>query len=321
MRVFFVVVLSVLAALTGAFFYFSDPDIPRGTLEAKYATPPSQFLRLADGARVHVRDRGPRNAPVLVLLHGNQLSLFTWEPWASRLDDAFRVVTMDLPGSGLTGAVPSGDYTQQGMVEFVKAVADQLGLGQFIIGGHSLGGGTAVRFAETYPDRVTQLILVDAVGMPSKPPAPRSWVSRVLRAPVLNQVLLHVTPRPMVAQMLNGVIVRRSAITDRIIDQTWDFARMEGARQVMLTRYGLPRDTYIKDHIGEVKAPTLILWGENDRDIPVADGYGFAKAIPGSKLILYLGTGHFPEDEMPDQSAADVRAFLLAGKGAVASSQ
>jgi len=312
MRVFLISVVAVLAALLGTFFYFSDPDIPRATLEAKYATSPSQFVLLTDGARVHVRDRGPRNAPVLVLIHGNQLSLFTWEPWASRLDDTFRVVTMDLPGHGLTGAVPSGDYTQEGMVEFVKAVADQLGLGQFIIGGHSMGGGIAVRFAETYPDRVTQLILVDAVGMPSKPPDPQPWVFRALRAPVLNQVLLHITPRPMVAQTLNDVIVRKSAVTDEIIDQTWDFARMTGTRQVAFVRHGLPRNTYIKDHIGEVKAPTLILWGEEDRDIPVADAHGFANTISGSKLITYPGTGHFPMDEIPDQSAKDVRAFLLA---------
>ncbi len=170
MRILLITVFAVLATLVGAFFYFSDPDIPRATLEAKYAVPPSQFVQLADGARAHVRDRGSRNAPVLVLVHGSQLSLFTWEPWASRLDDTFRVVTMDMPGHGLTGAVPSGDYSQKGMVEFVKAVADQLGLGHFAIGGHSMGGGIAVRFAETYPDRVTHLILVDAVGMPSKPP-------------------------------------------------------------------------------------------------------------------------------------------------------
>jgi len=130
MRVFLIAVLAVLAVLAGDFFYFSDQDISRATLEAKYATPPSQFVQLPDGARAHVRDRGPRNASVLVLVHGSQLSLFTWEPWASRLDNTFRVVTMDLPGHGLTGAVPSGDYTQKGMVEFVKAVADQLGLGQ-----------------------------------------------------------------------------------------------------------------------------------------------------------------------------------------------
>src|SRR5271165_604451 len=185
MRVFLIIVVAILGLMISAFLYFSDPDIPRATLEAKYATPPSQFVQLADGARAHVRDRGPRDAPAIVLIHGNMLSLFSWEQWANRLDDTFRVVTMDLPGHGLTGAVPSGDYTQKGMVEFVRMVADRLGLGKFAIGGHSMGGGIAARFAETYPERVTQLILVDAVGMPSKPPAQPSLVFRVLRGPVM----------------------------------------------------------------------------------------------------------------------------------------
>jgi len=312
MRVFLFTVLTVLAAIAGAFFYFSDQDIPRATLEAKYATPPSEFLQLPDGSRAHVRDRGPHNAPAIALIHGNMSSLFTWEAWASRLDDRFRVITMDLPGHGLTGSVPSGDYTQKGMVEFVRMVADRLGLGKLAIGGHSMGGGIAARFAETYPELVTQLILVDAVGMPSKTPDPQPLVFRVLRAPVLNQVLLHITPRSLVAQTLSSVIVRKSILADGTIDQYWEFARMTGTRQATFVRFGLPRDAYIKDHIGAIQAPTLILWGKEDPDIPVADGHLYAQAIPGSKLIIYPDTGHFSHEEMADQSASDVRAFLLA---------
>jgi pimeloyl-ACP methyl ester carboxylesterase len=129
---------------------------------------------------------------------------------------------------------------------------------------------------------------------------------------VLNQVLLHITPRSLVVQTLNDVIARKSILTDAMIDQYWDFARMAGTREATFARYGLPRNTYIKDHIGDVKAPTLILWGEEDHDVPVADAHVFAKAISRSKLVIYDDTGHFPHEEMADQSAADVRAFLLA---------
>jgi hypothetical protein len=69
MRLFPITAGVVLAVSIGAFFYFSDPDIPRATLELKYAKPPSEFVQLADGTRAHVRDRGPRDAPVLVLIH------------------------------------------------------------------------------------------------------------------------------------------------------------------------------------------------------------------------------------------------------------
>ena len=118
----------VVAGLAGAFWYFSHAVDSARVLEAKYATPPSQFVMLPDGARAHYRDRGPRDAPVLLLIHGSNASLFTWEPWTDAARRHFRVVAVDLPGHGLTGAVPNQDYSQAGMVEFVHEFADKIGL-------------------------------------------------------------------------------------------------------------------------------------------------------------------------------------------------
>jgi pimeloyl-ACP methyl ester carboxylesterase len=115
----------------------------------------------------------------------------------------------------------------------------------------------------------------------------------------------------MVAHGVSDEFVRKSVVTDAMIDQYWEFLRMAGARQATFVHYGLPRNTYIKDHIEDIKAPTLILWGEEDPDVPVADSHAFAEAIAGSKLVIYPATGHFPREELPDQSAADVRDFLL----------
>jgi pimeloyl-ACP methyl ester carboxylesterase len=95
-----------------------------------------------------------------------------------------------------------------------------------------------------------------------------------------------------------------------MIDQYWEFARMEGSREANLERFQLPFTNDVKAHIDAIKAPTLILWGEQDHLIPVASAYAFHKDIPGSKLIVYPATGHIPMEEVPDRSAADVRAFL-----------
>lgn len=310
MRKFLVGLAVVIAALAGAFWYFSTPSIPRSVLEAKYATPPSQFVTLPDGARAHYRDRGPRDGEVLLLIHGSNASLFTWEPWTARLDDKFRVIAVDMPGHGLTGAVPNHDYSQEGMVKFVKEFADRLGLEKFALGGNSMGGGIAARFAEEYPDRVDHLILVDAAGMPSKEGDRIPLAFRIARIPVLNQLILHITPRALVVEGLNDAIVRKSIVTDEMIDSYWDFARMEGTREATAMRFALPKDSDVKDHISAIKAPALILWGEQDHLIPVAAAHAFHAAIPGSKLIVYPGTGHIPMEEVADQSAADVAAFL-----------
>ncbi len=300
----------VVIALFGIYGAFYQPDIPRAVLEAKYAGVPSQFVVLSEGTRVHYRDRGPRDAPVLLLLHGSNSSLFDWEPWSKILSDRFRVVTLDLPGHGLTGEVGSGDYSEQGMTVFVKAFADKLGLGRFAVGGNSMGGVVAARFAEEYPDRVTHLIVVDGAGMQTSFGDRLPLAFRLARTPVLNQLLLHITPRSLVVEGLNDAIVRKTALTDTMIDEYWDFARMTGTREATIARFSQEPDNFVRDHIGALKAPTLILWGSEDRLIPVAAAHAWAKAIPGAKLIVYPDTGHLPMEEDAAESAGDVRAFL-----------
>ncbi|HWA30794.1 MAG TPA: alpha/beta hydrolase [Rhizomicrobium sp.] len=310
MRAFLTGLAIVIALLAGAFWYFSDPDIPRAVLEAKYAKPPSEFIMLPDGARAHVRDQGNRNGPVLVLVHGSNASLFTWEPWVARLGKDYRIVTMDLQGHGLTGAVPNNDYSQEGMVTFVDEVVTKLGISKFALGGNSMGGGVVARYAEEHPDKVSALILVDAAGEPVGQGDHVPLVFQIARMPVLNKVLLYITPRALVKEGLNDAIVHKQIITDKMIDQYWEFARMEGSRQANGIRFQLPWTNDVKEHIGDIKAPTLILWGAEDHLIPVAAAHAFQKDIPGSKLIIYPATGHIPMEEVPDQSAADVRAFL-----------
>src|SRR6185312_1270327 len=265
---------------------------------------------LAGGARAHYRERGPVNAPALLLLHGSNASLLTWEPWSKTLSDRFHVVSVDLPGHGLTGAVPDGDYSQAGMARFVLAFADRLGLKSFALAGNSMGGGVAARFAEEHPDRVTKLILVDAGGMPFKQGQGTPLAFRLARIPVANQLLLHVTPRSFVTEGLGKAIVHKEIITEAMIDSYWNFARMEGTRQATLARFSLSFDTYVRDHTTALKMPVLILWGEQDALIPVASAHDWQSAVPGAKLIVYPKTGHIPMEEVADKSAADVRAFL-----------
>jgi pimeloyl-ACP methyl ester carboxylesterase len=310
MRKLLIGLVVLVAVIIGAVWAFSVPDIPRADLEAKYAKAPSQFIVLPDGARAHVRDQGPKTAPVLVLVHGSNASLFTWVPWVNRLDKDFRVVTLDMPGHGLTGAVPNGDYSQEGMVKFTLEVADKLHLAKFAIGGNSMGGGVAARFAEEHPDRVTKLILVDAAGMPVASGDKVPLAFRIARTPVLNNMMLYITPRSIVTEGLNDAIIHKEIIDDHMVDLYWNFARMEGTRAATLKRFTLPVTNDVATDIAKIKAPTLILWGEQDHLIPVAAAHKFNAAIPGSKLIVYPATGHIPMEEVPDESANAVRAFM-----------
>ena len=119
------ILVAVLVA--GALVWLYTPDKRWAALEAEYARPPSMFLDAA-GVRLHVRDTGPRTAPAVILLHGFGASLQTWEDWARDLDRDHRVVRYDLPGFGLTGADPTGDYTDARGIAVLLALMDRLGL-------------------------------------------------------------------------------------------------------------------------------------------------------------------------------------------------
>src|SRR5271167_4264795 len=108
--------LGVLAVLVILVALGIRSDLPAAEVEARYATAPSQFITV-DGLRVHYRDRGA--GPAVVLLHGSNASLFTWEGWVAALSPEHRVITLDLPGHGLTGPDPEGRYSPSEMAELV----------------------------------------------------------------------------------------------------------------------------------------------------------------------------------------------------------
>ena len=177
-------------------------DKSKDDLLPTYANSASQFINLPDGATAHVRDQGNMAGPALVLVHGSIASLHTWEPWVAILGMKYRVITMDMPGHGLTGAVPNNDYSRTGMVAFAHEVTQKLGLTRYAIGGNSMGGGVAAQYTETYPGEVSALILVDAAGIPRKhqPGEKIPLGFSLARIPILNKILLYVTPRFIIAE-------------------------------------------------------------------------------------------------------------------------
>ncbi|MFN3238946.1 MAG: alpha/beta fold hydrolase, partial [Pseudomonadales bacterium] len=157
---------ALLVVIIGIAAYLYKGEIPADVVDAKYSSPASQFLTMANGARVHFRDEGNPNGEIIVLVHGSNASLHTWEPWVAELGDDYRIVTMDLPGHGLTGGVPDHDYSSAAQLATVAAVTQHLGLQQFVLGGNSMGGGVTWRYTLEYPEQVSAMLLIDASGLP-----------------------------------------------------------------------------------------------------------------------------------------------------------
>jgi pimeloyl-ACP methyl ester carboxylesterase len=293
-------------------------DRSRDELAAAYATGASQFVTL-NGANVHLRDEGNRDGPALVLLHGSNVSLQTWEHWVVELGGRFRIISVDLPGHGLTGPVPGDDYSRPAMVEFVHAVVQSRGLTKFALAGNSMGGGIAAAYAEKYGDELTALVLLNAAGIPREAADKPVLAFRLMRMPVIGGILRWFTPRSLVAKTLRESFADPSKVTDEMIDRYYELMLYEGNRAATIKRFSnLDDDAVLAAGLPKIQVPTLILWGAQDRLIPVSYAKGFEEGIPGAKLIIYENVGHIPMEEVAQQSASDVRDFLESAFAAAA---
>jgi pimeloyl-ACP methyl ester carboxylesterase len=289
------------------------PDRPVQTLVARWAPPPSDFIDVK-GQLVHLRDEGPRDDPMpLLLLHGTGASLHTWDGWVAALKTHRRVIRFDLPAFGLTGPFAGqyapDDYRGDTYARFVLDVLDALRVQRAIIAGNSLGGEVAWRAVTLAPQRFERLILVDATGYAFTPDEiPLGF--RVARLPVLNRIGEHLLPRALVAASVRSVYGDPSRVSTDLIDRYFELALREGNRRALGLRM---QQLEMGDHAARIKTialPTLVLWGDLDRLVPPANAQRFAADIRGARLALFDGLGHVPHEEDPARTVAAVAAFL-----------
>lgn len=311
-----------LVAVVGTIGYFTlkRDDIPYATLAAQYESGASRYADLPSGVRMHYRDEGDPNAPVLLLIHGFSASLHTWEPWVQRLATGadrigdYRVISIDLPGHGLTRA-PAG--YQASMEAFRDAVAELVrlqGLTRFALAGSSMGGNVAWEYALAHPDQVSALILVDSSGwrevredLENEPP-----VFALLRNPVLGPMLINLDNTALVRQGLEASFVDTALVTDAMVERYVDLSRAPGHREILLSlTLGFRERNYASaERLAALQMPVLILTGDQDRLVPPEHAQQFNDAIPGSRLVSFANIGHIPQEETPDASAMAVHEFL-----------
>jgi pimeloyl-ACP methyl ester carboxylesterase len=285
------------------------PDRPVSELAARWAAPPSTFLEVA-GLAAHVRDEGPRDDPMpVVLLHGTSASLHTWDGWVEALAPGRRVVRVDLPGFGLTGPAPDGDYRIERYVEFVTALLDALGIECGVLAGNSFGGWVAWETALAHPARVGALVLVDAAGYPLQSESvPIGF--RIAQVPLLNRLMQVTLPRGVVESSLRNTYGDPSRVSPELVDRYYELTLRAGNRTALAQRFAAGRHSGQTERLGELQTPALIVWGGRDRLIPPGYAERFHRDIPGSRLVVFPELGHVPHEEDPAATVAAVRSFL-----------
>ncbi|MBX2873403.1 MAG: alpha/beta hydrolase [Saprospiraceae bacterium] len=301
--------LLILLIVGGAVLFNYHPDISLDRLKEKYAYPDSRFVAV-QGMDVHYRVTG--QGPSLVLLHGTGASLHTWEVWTEELKDSFTIISLDLPAFGLTGPFPDRDYQIRHYTEFLDAFTEAIKLDSFALGGNSLGGLIAWRFALDYPQKVKQLILLDAGGIPRQDSGESPLAFRLAKKPAIAAIMQKVTPKALFKKSLYEVYGDPEKVTPALLQRYFELFRRPGNRQAYVDRINQQDPITDPDRLKEIEQPTLILWGETDAWIPLANARAFADRLPNDTLIVYPAVGHLPMEEIPVRTANDVRYFLEA---------
>ena len=310
MKWFLRLISIVAVALVATFFIFRVPDTDPAEMQAKYGSAPSQMVDIGDGRLVHLRDEGPRDAPVIVLLHGSNADLHTWQPWVDALSDDYRVIRFDQRGHGLTGPAGDGDYTLTAFGADIDAVTAALGVERFVLAGNSMGGAIAMGYALANPERLDGLVLVDASGAPIEREAEGNIAFRLAAMPGVGSVMSQLLPRSLVERSLTQSVSNQDIVTGEAVDRYWELARYPGNRDATRQRFSTPRSSFAAEEVGTMTVPTLVMWGEEDRLIPYEAAGWYMDNLPNSTLANYPGIGHLPMEEAPQRSAADLRAWL-----------
>lgn len=301
------IVLALL--LAGAVAWSWEPDRQLGELVARWAPEPSRFIEL-DGMQVHIRDTGPRSdtAPIL-LLHGMSSSLHSFEGWQSALQTQRRVISIDLPGFGLTGPSPQGDYRIEVYTRFVLRLLDTLEIKRVVIAGNALGGEIAWQTALLAPERVQKLILIDADGyQPAVLSMPLAFQIASMRG--LRWVAERILPRALMTVSLRSVFGEPERVTPERIDRYFELNLRVGNRRALFQRMDQATFGERAPQIRQIAQPTLVLWGERDKMIAPELGAQFCRDIPRCRLVTFPKLGHVPQEEDPEATLRAVKAFL-----------
>lgn len=307
MRRIFVGLLALIAAAVvavAAYSWKAGQGLDQAAVEETYLETRDQFVPV-DGLEVRLRDEGPRDAPVILMLHGFTFSLESFDALAEELSGQFRVVRYDLRGHGLTGPDPEKRYSPDQRAEHIGAVMDALGIERATILGNSLGGLASWRFAAGQPARVRSLVLVSPGAYPingvGDEPAP---------VPALLEAYLRTVPEAGLEASVARIYADPASVTAERKEEIRAMMRREGNGEAFvdaLKVFTLPDPEPL---LAQVEAPTLIIWGAEDQVIDHQDGSKMQAVMPNAELLVLDGIGHVAHEEAPGRVADEIRSFL-----------
>jgi len=274
--------------------------------------------RVIDGTRIRLIDSGATSATAVVFIHGIGASLYTWRHELPVVAGAgYRVVAFDNRGFGFSDK-PAHGYTTAAYAHLLVTLLDSLGISSAVLVGHSMGGAIAAEVAAAHPDRVRGMVLIDAAGYGIRWPG----VLKLARWPFVGAIATAFRGRWVTGRILRSTFADPSRVSEADVDQYYapvpgpDYGRaLRGVlREFRFDTLGSQGDRGgVGGRLATVQTPTLVLWGDADRWIPLRVGTRFGKELPRSEFVIVERAGHNAHEESPDQVNRLLLDFLKSG--------
>ncbi len=265
-----------------------------------------------DGQRIAYLDQG-EGSPV-ILVHGLGGTLWNWEYQQVALGSTYRVITLDLIGSGYSDK-PNIDYRPEQQVEYLRGFMDALEIPRAALVGNSMGAGLVCGLALAHPSRVDRLVLIGGLPNNVREKLGETYVKTAVesRAPIwLVEVGNWFAGRSLTRAVLSELIHDDSLLTPAVIERSYQNRKRPGLIPplIRLTRNLDLWEQGYASRLHEIQQPTLVLWGEEDRVFPPAVGRALHDTIAGSRFELIPEAGHMPQWERPEAVNAILLDFL-----------
>ena len=269
------------------------------------------FITLENGSTVHIRDEGNRDGEVLVLMHGFGMSLHVWEKWVAELGDKYRLISFDWPGHGLSTPVQDTNYDLNALTDYLADVLDWMNIDEFVLVGHSMGGGVAMNYVVDNPNKVQALVLIAAMGLKIDRSDTAPHMLEITKYPGMSKALRYITPYDTVKKALITRYGSEAFVSKELVDRYYELMLNSTNREVFIKRLKqMLLDEPLDARIGRLNHPTLLIWGEEDQMVGQKYAKRLRSIILSARLVSYQGVGHMPMEVLPKVTARDLTNFL-----------
>ncbi|HEY7802422.1 MAG TPA: alpha/beta hydrolase [Dehalococcoidia bacterium] len=270
----------------------------REDLEWSEVTKPGTVIEI-DGYGVHYIDAG--EGPAIVLVHGFGGNTYNFRDQIPVLARRHRVVAVDLKGFGYSERDADAGLSATDQVRMLKRLVETLGIEQATFVGHSMGGGIVQRFAAVHPQTADALILAASVRANERP---RMRMPRFLLRPLARVIARYVAPR-----MLKMAYAPGTQVDATVREETLRPTRLKGSVDGLLAMLRDGRRDAPVD-VSAIRQPVLLLWGEEDRVVPLKVAQELRRDLPQARLVVIAGAGHMLFEERPRDCNEAIADFL-----------